>query len=351
VHIGAILTVPTGIRLQHVVSNGNGHASGLSFPSTAPMAHWEILGKSVLDRLRERLQALGVSEIAVIGEQNAGEDQPGSQGAVFWTEWNAVISRYVQFDLATLLLVRVGPYMELDIADFLRFHRETSSAMTQVYDAEGALDVVAIDGKWLAEGTGTFRSRLQTLIPKHKRFLFRGYCNRLADVRDFHGLVTDALLGRAAIRPLGHEIRANVWLGENARIDESARIVAPAYIGRNSRVNGDCLISGACAVEQGSEIGFGTTLDNSCVLPTTYVGPGLRVCGGVVYQQTLFHLARNVQLQFHDRRLLEKAFPPGAFCPTAAPHGTHQARSRCSKSRPSSPRTFAFLCDLDHTSL
>jgi acetyltransferase-like isoleucine patch superfamily enzyme len=309
VHIGAILTIPTGVRLQHMASdsNGNGwHTNGFAAPSTTPIAHWDCLGKSALDRVRERLQVSGVSEIAVIPEQNVGA-APGSAAADFWTSWNDVISQYLQFDLTILLLVRVGPYIELDIADFLQFHRETSSAMTQIYDAYGALDLVAVNAARLAQGAGTFRSRLQTLIPQHKRYPFSGYCNRLADVRDFHRLATDALRGRAAIRPLGREIRANVWIGENARIEESARIVAPAYIGRNSRVNADCVISGACAIEQDSEIGFGTTLDDSCVLAGTYVGPGLRVCGGVVYQQTFFHLGRNVQLQFHDRRLFGKS--------------------------------------------
>lgn len=288
-------------------SNGNGGpGNGFAAPSTTPIAQWDVLGKSVLERVCERLQVFGVSEIAVISEQNAGA-QPGSGARDFWTAWNDVISRYLQFDLATLLLVRVGPYIELDIADFLQFHRQASNSMTQVYDARGALDLVAVDSKRLAQGAGTFRIRLQTLIPRHKRYPFSGYCNRLADVRDFHRLATDALRGQAAIRPLGREVRANVWVGENARIDESTRISAPVYIGRNSRVNADCVISGPTAIEQNSEIGLGTTLDDSCVLAGTYVGPGLRVSGGVVYQQTFFHLGRNVQLQFQDRRLFGKS--------------------------------------------
>jgi acetyltransferase-like isoleucine patch superfamily enzyme len=292
-------------------SNGHGgHRNGFAVPSTTPIAHWDVLGKSVLDRVCERLQVFGVSEIAVISEQNAAAE-PGPGANEFWTAGNEVISQYLQFDLTTLLLVRVGPYIELDIADFLQFHREASSAMTQVYDARGALDLVAVDGKSLAQGPGTFRSNLQALIARHKRYPFSGYCNRLADVRDFHRLASDALRGQAAIRPLGREIRANVWLGENARIDESARISAPVYIGRNSRVNADCVISGPTAIEQNSEIGFGTTLDASCILAGTYVGPGLRVCGGVVYQQTLFHLGRSVQLQFQDRRLFGKSVARG----------------------------------------
>jgi Bacterial transferase hexapeptide (six repeats) len=317
VHIGAILTVPSEVRLQHLASNSNGngeHSNGFAPAGATQIAHWDVLGKSVLDRVCERLQVFGVSEIAIIPEQDLGNGiQPGSPANAFWTTWNDVMSRYVQFDLATLLLVRVGPYIELDIADFLQFHRETSSVMTQVHDAHGALDLVAVDGKSLRLSTGTFRHRLQTLIPRQKRYPFSGYCNRLADVRDFHCLAMDALRGRAAIRPIGREIRANIWLGDNARIDESARIVAPVYIGRNSRIQADSVISGACAIEQNSEIGCGTTVDESCILAGTYVGPGLRVCGGVVHQQTFFHLGRNVQLQLHDRRLFGKSVTSRGF--------------------------------------
>ena len=131
-------------------SNGNaGFANGCAAPGTAPLAQWDVLGKSVVDRIRERLHVFGVSEIAVISQQNVGGEH-GAGAGNFWTAWNDVIS--LKFDLTTLLLVRVGPYVELDIADFLQFHRETSSAMTQVYDAHGALDLVAVDG------TGTFRA-------------------------------------------------------------------------------------------------------------------------------------------------------------------------------------------------
>lgn len=313
-HIGAILTVPTEVRSQVSNSNGNGeHSNGFAPADTTRIAHWDVLGRSVLDRVCERLQVFGVSEIAIIPEQDLGNSASGSSASVFWTAWNDVMARYVQLDLTTLLLVRVGPYIELDIADFLQFHRETSSVMTQVHDAHGTLDLVAVDGKSLRLSTGTFRHRLQTLIPRQKRYPFSGYSNRLADVRDFHRLAMDALRGRAAIRPIGREIRANVWLGDNARIDDSVRIVAPAFIGRNSRIHADSVISGACAIEQNSEIGRSTTVDESCILAGTYVGPGLRVCGGVVHQQTFFHLGRNVQLQLNDRRLFGRSVTSRGF--------------------------------------
>ena len=330
-HIGAILTVPGGVRLHHTGSDFRRQANGLASSTTTPIAYWDLLGKSILERLRERLQVFGVNEISVISEQTMG---PGAQltssTTAFWTAWNAVIAQYMQLDLTTLLLMRVGPYLELDIAEFLRFHRETSSPMTQVYDSRSALDVVAVDAKQLAQGSGSFRSRLQGLIPKHERYPFTGYCNRLVDVRDFHRLAEDALYGRAGLRPIGKEIRATVWVGENARIDDSAKISGPAYIGKHSKICPDCVITGSTTIEQNCEVDRGTIVDHSCVLPGSYIGPGLSVCGGVVYQQTFFHLGRNVQLQFRDRRLFGKNVAGRTFLP----------HRRASMSQVPNPRTF-----------
>jgi acetyltransferase-like isoleucine patch superfamily enzyme len=315
VHIGAIVTVPSGIRL----SRGNGESNLVAWQSNAvlntmPIGRWDVLGKSILDRVLERLRAFGVGEISVIPEQSIDSTTELAHSASsFWIGWDAVISRYLQFELGTLLLVGVGPYVELDLADFLRFHREASSPMTQVYDRHGALDWVAVDAKRLAQGTDSFRSRLQRLIPRHRRYSFRGYSNRLSEAGDFRRLVKDALWGRAGIRPIGKEISANVWVGEDAWIEQSARVLGPAYIGTNCRVNGGCTISGACAIEQQSEIDCGTTVDDSSVLAGSYVGAGLKVCSGVVYQEIFFHLRRNVQLQFRDRKLFGKRFTAGGL--------------------------------------
>jgi hypothetical protein len=38
--------------------------------------------------------------------------------------------------METLLLVRVGPYVELDVSEFLRFHRQVASPLTQAYHAQ-----------------------------------------------------------------------------------------------------------------------------------------------------------------------------------------------------------------------
>ncbi len=322
-HVGAIVTVRSSLGPQRPSEKSNPtHTANIP-----PIARWDLLGKSVLDRAIERLQAFGIGEITVIAEEARHPAADSTRSASgFWSSWDAAISRCLQFELGTLLMIRVGPYVELNVADFLRFHRETSSAMTQVYDHRGALDLVAIDAKRLSKGTASFRNRLRDLIPSHQRYRFDGYSNRLASVADFRRLAKDALTGIAGIRPIGNEISPNVWVSKDARIHQSARICGPAYIGKNSRVNAWCTIRGASAVEQQCEIDCGTTVDDSCVLAGSYIGAGLHVCGSILCHQTLFHLGRDLQLQFHDSKLFAKTSGTRILLPST--RGTQVPYSR-----------------------
>jgi hypothetical protein len=292
VHVGAIITIPFSFS-----AGGELWESG-HFP---PIAYWDVLGASVLTRVVERLRISGVSEISVLREGTTiVEPDSGVEFVKCGREWDDVVSRYLGYGLETLLLVRIGPYVELDVSDFLRFHREISSPVTQVFDRYGALDLLAIDAAHLRDQAGSIRRSLKS----YARYAFSGHANRLRCIQDFRQLAKDALFGRVGIRPIGREIAADVWVNEDAWLDESAQIVAPAYIGKNSRVHAACTISGASAVERLCEVDCGTSVDDSCILPHTYLGMALKVHNAVASEHTLFHLGRNVQLQFHDRRLL-----------------------------------------------
>jgi hypothetical protein len=311
VYVGAILTLPSGFRLsraKHEPAMIGGQYNPAKTLCMGPVAQWDLLGKSILDRVLERFRGLGVVEISVIPEQDINSAALRPSASNFWTQFEATIRRYLQFELETLLLVRLGPYVELDLDDLLRFHREMSSPMTQIYDQHGALDLVALDARYLARETDSFRSRLRTIIPRRRRYHFKGYANRLSTVGDFRSLARDALWGRSAICPVGREIRANVWMGEGARMAESVQISPPAYIGRRCRVAAGCIIRGASSIEQRCTVDCSTIVEDSCVLAGSYVGTGLNVTSGVICQETFFHLRRDLQLQFHDPRVFGKNF-------------------------------------------
>jgi len=225
-------------------------------------------------------------------------------GIGFWPTWDRVVSQYLNHGMETLLLVRVGPYVELDVSEFLRFHRQAASPLTQAYHAQGPLDFVAVDARQLRNGEHSFRAGLSALIGNRHQYQFNGYVNALANPADFRRLVEDALHGQCSIRPLGNEVLPGIWIGSGARIDRSATVLAPAYVGMNSSVRASCRISATSAVEKECEVDCATSVDGTCVLPNTYLGMGLSVSNAIVGAGKLFHLGRRVELQMGDNRLI-----------------------------------------------
>jgi hypothetical protein len=284
----------------------------------SPAAACDVLGQSITDRVIARLRGFGTQRISIISEgklaactatsANASLYRAGSTPG-FWPAWDSVVSDYLNQGIETLLLVRLGPYVELDLPDLLRFHRENSSPLTQVYHRQTALDLVMVDATRLRDGVGSFRSRLSALIPQRQRYAFTGYTNRLAEPADFRRLVKDALFGRCGIRPAGREVRPGIWYGENARVDHSATILAPAFIGAETCVEASCTISGASAVERQCEVDCGTAVDDCCVFPGTYLGMGLNVTHALVKGSRLFHLNRNIEVEIGDSRLIGTTAP------------------------------------------
>jgi hypothetical protein len=314
VYIGAILTV-AGRPREAAASGGLPRKRFGSCVTTSqlllgsPVALWDLLGKSVLDRTVERLRVLGIDHVSIIAEDASRapstslvEDKHAGNG--FWPTWDSVVSQYLNRGMETLLLARIGPYMELDIAELLRFHRGNPQQLTQVYRNESALDLVVVDAAQLRQGAGTIRGRLSALLPNRRRYLFSGYFNPLAQPRDFRRLARESLLGRSAIRPVGKESRPSIWMGEGARVERSAKIFPPAFIGQNSYIGASCTITGASAVERDCEIDCGTIVEDSCIFPATYVGMGLSVRKSLVGARKMFHLGRDVEVEMHDPRLI-----------------------------------------------
>jgi NDP-sugar pyrophosphorylase family protein len=311
-HIGAIVTVAgpnhdgPGIPV-HQASDFIHHKL-----SEIPLAYWPVLGKSILDRVVDNLCSSGVRQVSVIPEN--GEPHSSSkveaitrhQGS-FWASWETIVSNYLHQGIETLLLIRLGHYAEIDITNFLRYHRENGHSLTQACGEHSPLDIVAVDASALNNGD-PLRSRLSQLISSRQRYQFRGYSNELKRPEQFRQLVVDALAGACAIRPLGREVEPGFWLGEGARVDGSSCVVGPTYIGAGVRVRNACTISGYSSIEQQCEVDCGTAVDSCSIFPATYVGMALNLKNAIVSGSHLFHLQRNVEVEIQDRRLIGARF-------------------------------------------
>ena len=282
--------------------------------SETPLAYWPVLGRSVLERLGEKLCRSGVRHISVIPEDvhhpESNVESISRRSGKFWSAWESTVANYLNQGISTLLLVRLGQYAELDYSEFIQFHREKNNAVTQACGDRRPLDIVAVDAAAIRQGGEPLRSRLSRLINRRDRYHFDGYTNELRHPEQYRQLVVDALSGKCSIRPLGREVEPGFWLGDGAKVDGSSCVVGPTYVGAGVRVRNACTISGFSSIEQRCEVDCGTNVDRCSVFPGTYVGMGLNLKGAIVSGSHLFHLQRNVEVEIQDRRLIGPRFAP-----------------------------------------
>ncbi len=304
------MTVPGVGRFEDPNSvNGSGPQYTFQAFGGYPLACYEILGETILQRTLNALHDCEVHQQTVLMEESGSESLfPSRVRSVgkFFSEWEAAVEQQLDGGAETLILIRLGAYLDLDFIQLLEFHRKTAEVLTQVYDHKSAFDVAVVNANQLTGDSGSYRGRLSALIPYHKRYQFAGYANRLREPQDLRRLAHDALLRRNSIRPVGEEVAPEVWMGDGASLDSSARISAPVYIGARTRVKGSCVINGATNIERDCEVDYGTTVTNSCVLPETYLGIGLNFVHSIVTANKLFHLDRNVEVEISDRNLVGK---------------------------------------------
>jgi NDP-sugar pyrophosphorylase family protein len=202
-----------------------------------------------------------------------------------------------------VLVIRVAAYVDFDLKGALQFHREQGVGLTRAFDKETPLDIWIIDLASVEEGVDILETLEST---EASSYVVRGYVNRLEHPRDLRRLAVDGLTSRCGLRPQGSEIRPGVWLEEGAQVHRDARIVAPAFIGRGSRIAEQCLITRCSCVEGNSQVDYGTVVEDSSILPNSYVGIGLDLSHSIVDGSNLLNLERDVILQVSDPRVIRE---------------------------------------------
>lgn len=304
--IGAILTVPAGRRTDADTTRAGGNYFAKELFGTSARMLIEILGRSVLDRTLDKLRELTTLAPALISESSASRGMlpPKDKKAGFITAWEKAVDQHVRNGADLLLLVRMSAYSEVEHGDLLRFHVDRGAPITQAYDPDSPLDVAVVTVSALRGAAGSYRNSLRKLIPQQQRYSYSGYVNRLRSPQELRRLIEDGLRGQCGLTPAGREIAPQVWCAAGAQVDGSAVIAGPAFIGNGARVSAYCLVTGTTSIERNSEIDCGTTVEDSSVLPDSYVGVGLHVKRSLVVNKRLFHLDRNVEVGFRDASLI-----------------------------------------------
>jgi NDP-sugar pyrophosphorylase family protein len=282
-----------------------------------PLALVDVLGRSVLQRTAERLISHGVSAIHIVdqtGAQAFGSARSGMPseisfvnvtGPQVWRTCETIFSDAAQSGAELMLVLRVGPYTELDYDHLIQFHLDQHNRVTSVCSPEGEpLGAFVISTSRRNDAAYLFRHQLTESRTPCAGYVFQGYWNPLSSGADLRRLTMDAFLGKAAIIPVGREVRPGVWVATGARIDRAARVLAPAFVGAYSTVRASAVVTRFSAVEHHCDVDCGTVIEDSNVLPFTYVGAGLDVAHAIVGNRHLLHLQRNVQVQITDPRLV-----------------------------------------------
>ena len=260
-----------------VVTGGNGEqeVGGRAIWSST----WPVLGKTVLERWLDRVQHLGASMVSVA----RSDAQPASALETMCTWANQGIER--------ILLILLGSYAEVDLLDVVHFHHWTQNRVTRVFDPEGPLGISLYDRvEVLRHRHGDGGSRSLSAA----RYDFRGYVTRLSSTQSYRQLVLDALKGNCGIRPEGQQNDAGIWVDPTAKVHSTVKFQAPCFVGPNVRLRAGVELKRYSSVEEGCEIDIGTTIDQSSILPYTYIAPGLNVRHAVVDGTRLEHLDRGL---------------------------------------------------------
>jgi NDP-sugar pyrophosphorylase family protein len=305
------------------------HAAVLETFAGYPLATCEVLGRPVVHRVVERLQAQGVTDIAVISESSmpplAARSRTTHEGLKFlhvpeahlWRAAENVFSEHAQSGADEVLVLRLGGYAELVVEEFLQHHLDGHARVTRavlpdhVLPDQAELDVLLVAASRRNDAAYLFRHRLRASRIPCDRWPLRGYWNALQTLCDLRRLAVDALMQRIELAPAGIQVRPGIWTAPSAKIDRGSRVLAPAFIGERARVRPAAVITRCSVLERHAEVDSGSVIEDSTLLPYSYVGNSLDISHAVVGEGRLASLPRNLEMEITDPKLIN-TLPPHA---------------------------------------
>lgn len=290
--LGAVVVVPSDAGLtQNFVPSSLAVTATRSKPRPAicsPRA--SILGNDALSFWADRVRTLGIKDFWLARTSQDSQ---------------ALHARFLELTkqgVEKLLLIKLQSYAEMDLMDLLRFHCANRSPLTDAKDKRGSLGVSLLDRSAVSDCIESDASDKPCAAQYH----FDGYTKRFLLSQERQDLIRDGLAGICAIKPRGKLIRDGVWIADDAKVDESVRIVGPAFIGPRSVIRSGATIGPFTSVEPDCVIDGGTTITKSSVLPGTYLAPGILVEESVVSGKYLEDLRWGVHVDLAPARLARR---------------------------------------------
>jgi carbonic anhydrase/acetyltransferase-like protein (isoleucine patch superfamily) len=284
VELAAVVAVPVEKDLtaidapqSHAYAHNENSRPLYSYSSRMP-----ILGNDLLHAWTKRVRQLGMKRMWLTSTLRDG-NLPLS-----------ALAGFAQQGFERLLMITLKSYAEMDLADLIRFHNESRNSISEAHDDRGQLGVCLVDRVVLSapkDDEDEYKSSVMRIANREQiPYSFRGYAKRILSTKERQELVGDGLTGACAMRPLGNEIRSQVWIGEDVYLADSVRVIGPAYIGAGTVVRAGATIGPFASVERDCVVDCGTTVERSTVLPHTYLAPGLLIRDALVDGGYMEHL-------------------------------------------------------------
>jgi NDP-sugar pyrophosphorylase family protein len=298
------------------------------------LAFVELLGRSLLEHTIDRLHREHVKLTSLIVHPDLAASMPLFRrrlGDVTvrvaddpWAAIAQILETYWENGCDCVLVTKPTVYMDADIADLLDFHRQGRRSVTRASDREGPLDLWVMSCNPSEEVAGSSLTAA-LLQPDYfpASYFVKEYVRRISHMQDLRQLVTDAFLARCHLRPLGEQLRPGVWADQGVEIRRGVRIVGPAYLGARCTIGERAVITRFSNIERDCYIDYGTVIENSSVLPNTYVGVWLDVRRSVAHGNKLLNLERGVLVEVCDPRLLRSNVATRQVKRTAVPIPRH----------------------------
>jgi hypothetical protein len=276
----------------------------------------DVAGKSALQRMAERLQQYGISSISAVvetassfvGTRNYG--LPSDVACVsaaperFWRTAETVFNDIAQNGAELVVLVRLGAYAEADFERLIQFHLDRQCRVTQMASGSQPLEIFCISASRRNDAASLFRTQLAHCRSECPLLQHEGYLNELAGPRDLRQFAIDILTLQTQTCPAGKEVKPGVWIAPGALVEKGARILAPAFVGSRARIRAGAVITRCSSIERHAEVDCGTVIENSTVLPFSYVGAGLDLGHSVAGMGRIVNLRRDVTVEIADPKLI-----------------------------------------------
>jgi hypothetical protein len=160
-----------------------------------PLATLDVAGKSTLQRMAERLQQYGISQVSAVvdaaalsGARNFGLPSDVTCVSVpldrFWRTAEAAFNDMAQSGAELVILIRLGAYAEVDFEKLVQFHIDRKERVTRMASDEQMLEIFCISASRRNDAASLFRTQLAHCRSECPALQHEGYFNHQANARD-----------------------------------------------------------------------------------------------------------------------------------------------------------------------